>query len=209
MFGPRHKPGQDTGYLKKKAGTAGMPVRPALSDSAHTRTIRESIKPPIVKASEQPVMGIKTTKNFITANAVEAILTAPKNRVQLEPNYSRKEDFGKVPAYLTQVKEEIRRENEMIDRYVKDRLGQGVESGEFVMQQKDQQVQMSEEDRAQLVNQLKAKWDVENSTYQRMTHMTRLDTVGKRTRKLQCEQNLKDIENSLERLTRPGPVYIR
>ena len=62
-------------------------------------------------------MGIKTSKNFVTANAVEAILMVPKQTGLGDLNYTEKEDFGKVPAYLTQVKEEIRRENEMIERY--------------------------------------------------------------------------------------------
>jgi hypothetical protein len=62
-------------------------------------------------------MGIKTSKNFVTANAVEAILMVPKQTGTGDLNYTKKEDFGKVPAYLTQVKEEIRRENEMIERY--------------------------------------------------------------------------------------------
>ena len=40
---------------------------------------------------ERPVMGIKTTKNFITANAVEAILQVPKSVEFGELNYMKKE----------------------------------------------------------------------------------------------------------------------
>eukprot|EP00605_Chrysophyceae_sp_TOSAG23-4_P002918 GSChrysophyteH1.ASY1.ANO1.3213.1 assembled CDS len=72
---------------------------------------------------DRPVMGIKTSKNFITANAVEAILQVPKTLDYGELNYMKKEDFGKVPEYLQEVKEEIRRENEMIDKYVKEQMG--------------------------------------------------------------------------------------
>jgi hypothetical protein len=61
-------------------------------------------------------MGINTSKNFVTANAVEAILQVPKQIGGTELNYMKKEDFGKVPSYLSQVKEEIRRENQMIER---------------------------------------------------------------------------------------------
>lgn len=38
----------------------------------------------------------------------------PKPPKAGEINYMKKEDFGKVPEYLKQVKEEIRRENEMV-----------------------------------------------------------------------------------------------
>jgi hypothetical protein len=201
LFGPKHTPGESTSFLKKGTGEPfKKPIAP--------REAFESRKPPVVKASDQPIVGVRTTRNFITANAVEAILTAPRVPQTLEPNYSRKEDFGKVPAYLTQVKEEIRRENEMIDRYVKDRLGQGMQSGEFPSHQ-ERMEELPEYERAQLVDQLKAKWDAVNASYQRMTHMTSLDTVGKRNRKEQCEKDLKDIEVSIERLTRPGPVYIK
>ena len=76
----------------------------------------ESTKERVPSRFEKPILGIKTTKNFVTANAVEAILMVPKQTGQNELNYKQKEDFGKVPAYLAQVKEEIRRENEMIER---------------------------------------------------------------------------------------------
>jgi len=201
MFGPRHDEKKTTGYLKAHTGE---PFKKTVEKGEKY----VSTKAPVVKASDQPIVGVRTTRNFITANAVEAILTAPRVPQTQVPNYSGKEDFGKVPAYLTQVKEEIRRENEMIDRYVRDRLGQGVDSGEVPAPQ-DRMDELDPADRQQLVDQLKAKWDSVNASYQRMTHMTRLDTVGKRNRKEQCEKDLKDIENSIERLTRPGPVYVR
>ena len=52
------------------------------------------------------MLGLRSDKNFITANAVDAILAAPGgkglSRAE-EPNYLLKEDYGKVPAYLAQV----------------------------------------------------------------------------------------------------------
>ena len=87
----------------------------AKSDSPPRRF--ESTREKVPTRYEKPIMGIKTSKNFVTANAVEAILMVPKQTGTGDLNYTKKEDFGKVPAYLTQVKEEIRRENEMIERY--------------------------------------------------------------------------------------------
>jgi len=51
-------------------------------------------------------------------------LQVPKATGNQDLNYMKKEDFGKVPKYLTQVREEIRRENAMIERYVKEQMGE-------------------------------------------------------------------------------------
>jgi hypothetical protein len=57
-------------------------------------------KPKIPDKRDRPVMGIKTNKNFITANAVEAILQVPKVIENGELNYMKKEDFGRSPPIL-------------------------------------------------------------------------------------------------------------
>ena len=38
----------------------------------------DSRKPPVPRRDEYPIMGLKTTKNFITQNAVENIMSVPK-----------------------------------------------------------------------------------------------------------------------------------
>jgi hypothetical protein len=50
------------------------------------------------------------------------MLLEPK-RAPPEINYLKKEDFGKVPAYLSVVKEEIKTEKEMIKKIVRSKLG--------------------------------------------------------------------------------------
>lgn len=114
----------------------------------------------------------------------------------------KKEDFGKVPAYLAQVKEEIKRENEMIERYVKEQMGEVEEAPEVYEE-------FSEEERIALVNALKAKWDHTNAQYQRITHLVKLDTTGQLRRKETLEAMLTKLENDIQRLDRPGPVLIR
>ena len=83
----------------------------------------------------------------------------PKVHDKGELNYLGKEDFGKVPQYLTQVKEEVRREKEMIDRYVKEQMGIQEEQPEVIEE-------LSEDERHELLNALKAKWEIVNSKYQ-------------------------------------------
>jgi catalase len=120
----------------------------------------------------------------------------------MELNYMKKEDFGKVPAYLTLVKEEIQRENQMIERYVKEQMGEVEEAPEVFEE-------FSEEERQGLVAALKAKWDQVNAQYQKITHLVKLDTTGQLRRKETLENTLAKLEADIQRLDRPGPVLIR
>ena len=119
-----------------------------------------------------------------------------------ELNYLKKEDYGKVPAYLSQVKEEIRRENEMIQKYVKEQLGE-------VEEEPEQFEEMGDSEREDLIVELKSKWDKVNAQYQKITHVVRLDTTGQLRRKQALESELKNLETDIERLQRPGPILIR
>lgn len=89
----------------------------------------------------------------------------------MELNYMKKEDFGKVPAYLTQVKQEIRRENEMIEKYVKEQMGE-LDMAPEVYEE------FPEEEKNILLDNLKLKWDQVNAKYQKTTHLVKLDTTG-------------------------------
>jgi len=89
----------------------------------------------------------------------------------MELNYMKKEDFGKVPAYLNQVKEEIKRENEMIEKYVKEQMGELDMTPEVYEE-------FPEEEKMILLDNLKLKWDQVNAKYQKTTHLVKLDTTG-------------------------------
>ena len=162
----------------------------------------DSRKAPIPNKYERPIMGIKTSKNFVTANAVEAILQVPRVIEVGELNYLMKEDFGQVPQYLSQVKEEIRRENEMIAKYVKEQMGE-------IDKEPDLYEEITDEERSQLVSDLKQKWADTNAKYQRITHLVLLDTAGQIRRKEAFERELDVIEKDIEKLTRHGPVLIK
>lgn len=130
------------------------------------------------------------------------MFVAPKVVRMGEPNYLEKEDYGKVPAYLSKVKEEIRRENEMIDRYVKERLG-------VTEQDPEKLEELDEHERLELIEKLKAKWEATNAQYQKMTHLVKLDSYGKVRRKEELETLLKQLEGDIEKLEKHGPVYVR
>ena len=118
-----------------------------------------------------------------------------------EENYLEKEDYGKVPSYLADVKEEIRREKDMIDRYVKEQMG--IEDSE-----PEQFDELNESDREELVQKLKEKWAHLNGKYQMGTHLVSLDTAGQVRRKEQLENALTQVETDIERLSK-GKILIR
>lgn len=195
LFGPpKPESGLPRTYATDKA-------KKSLSGSGEFK-YQDVRKDPIPSKDERPIMGITTSKNFVTANAVEAILQVPKPTGSLELNYMKKEDFGKVPAYLAQVKEEIKRENEMIERYVKEQMGEVDEAPEVFDE-------FPEEERRELINALKAKWDSVNAQYQKITHLVKLDTAGQIRRKETLENQLQQLEQDIERLERAGTVLIR
>ena len=139
-------------------------------------------KEPVPRPHERPVLGLHTAKNFVTANAVEAILQVPAVRYSEEPDYMAKQDYGKVPAYLSQVKEEIKRENEMIDQYVQEQMGLAGHAVE------DPGVEMDPEERQQIILALKKKWDHTNRQYQLCTHKVDFPSFGDKARKRGLEE---------------------
>jgi len=58
-------------------------------------------------------MGLKSDKNYITANAVDIILSAPK-RKPMTTTYLEKRNYGKVPEYLSKIREDIEKEYKAI-----------------------------------------------------------------------------------------------
>eukprot|EP00953_Heterococcus_sp_UTEX-ZZ885_P027021 14549-Heterococcus_DN1.PRE.1 len=99
-------------YLKRGTGTVAQttPRRGDVRPASGTQR-----KAGVPTATERPVMGIKADKNFITTNAVNAILSVPQTKKAAPLDYLAKEDYGKVPAYLSHIKNEIQAETAMID----------------------------------------------------------------------------------------------
>jgi hypothetical protein len=57
-------------------------------------------------------MGLVSTKNYVLANAVENMLAPAKKPPPLPPPATAKPDFGKVPAYLHDVKARLAAEKQ-------------------------------------------------------------------------------------------------
>lgn len=71
-------------------------------------------KPAIPAKDEKPIHGLVSDKNFIVANAVENILAAPKLPAQKDKDMLKKKTYGKVPKYVTKIKNEIEDEYNLV-----------------------------------------------------------------------------------------------
>jgi hypothetical protein len=159
----------------------------------------------VVTREEKPIMGLKSAKNFVTANAVETILAVPGTRAPAKndpPVYRHKEDYGKVPRYLSQVKDEIDRENMLIEEFVRQNQ-QLVEDADGALAEP-----MDDRERQELVNALKAKWDHVNAKYQKLCHNVVFDTLGKVRRKETFEKELTQLEKDITMLEKGRVVVV-
>jgi len=101
-------------------------------------------------------------------------------------------EYGKVPEYLQTVKQEIADEYE----YIKQIEGSD-EPGH------DANIRLlPEEDKEALLSQLKDKWELINHEYQSITHLVKLDTIGKIRRKERYETDLAQLERDIEKLSK-------
>jgi len=163
--------------------------------------LKPKLKPDVPKKSDLSSTGMNVvmSKNFVVANAVEAILAPPKKVSHGGKEYLKKDDFGKVPTYLNYIKQDIKAEYDYIRQLQQqedERLGSHVRP-------------MVEEERDKLIAGLKAKWEQVNTGYQAATHLTILDTAGKVLRKEKNEATLVQIEKDIEKLNRRNILIAR
>lgn len=149
-------------------------------------------KPAVPKKDEKPIHGLVSDKNFIVANAVEAILSAPVLPAQKEKDYLKKKNFGKCPKYITKIK------NEIEDEYNLVREMQIEEQNE----RDRQKFLMPDSERNELIAALKKKWEVLHIEYQKETHHGKLDTLGKKNRMEGFMREMDQIEADIKKLSK-------
>ena len=144
-------------------------------------------KESVPKASERPVHGQHSGKNFLVTNAVENILSTAK-RPEEPTDYLKKKDYGRTPQYLERVKEGIDGEYRLIQN--------------LHLQQSQERQCLSEGEVAEIRAGLKQRWDEVNREYQKLTHVRLVDTTGLKRRKEGYEQQMADIENDIKKLNK-------
>jgi len=147
-------------------------------------------KPAVPKRDEKPIHGLVSDKNFIVANAVENILAAPKLPARQDQDFLKKKTYGKVPKYVTKIKQEIEDEYNLV------REMQIEEQNE----RDRQRMLMPEEERQQLITALKKKWEELMRDYQKESHHGKLDTIGKKGRKEVLEAQMDQVEADIKKL---------
>ncbi|KAG2502548.1 hypothetical protein JM16_009521 [Phytophthora kernoviae] len=190
------------GFIRK--GERSASATAVVSKKPGKFTYSGQTRPPVVKKDDKPIMGLKSAKNFVTANAVETILAVPGYRARAKnepPQYMTKEDYGQVPRYLSQVKDEIERENSMIEEFVRQNHNLMEDDG------RDRVEPMDERERLALVDALKSKWDHVNAKYQKLCHNVVFDTLGKVRRKETLEKELTQLEKDIQLLEK-GHVVV-
>ena len=110
----------------------------------------------------------------------------------------KKADYGKVPEYLKHVKQDIEEEMRVIDEYFSANKEEPEDEGEY----------LSDEERADLIEKLKQKWDETNKKYQKITHIVKLDTIGKVRRKEALEKELDQLVKDIRLLSQKRPIRV-
>merc|ERR1712227_109116 len=162
-------------------------------------------RPPVPTRDEKPVMGLVTSKNFITCNAVENILAVPKKTDVRQVSYMNKKGYGKVPAYLEKVKGEIQDEYNYIMQMQEAGGGYEDMGDDGCGGGGGQTAMLSEGERMEMLAGLKTNWDRINKAYQTLSFT--LDTPAKKQRKEEFEAQLEQIERDIEKLSK-GTLFI-
>ncbi|KAL3759673.1 hypothetical protein ACHAWU_009820 [Discostella pseudostelligera] len=195
-FGSQPEQPDPKHFLQK--GTRKCRDEARIPSVEHHNREKDVHKPPIPSRDDNPAKVSKSSKDYVYCNAIEVINSIPGKRKEIELPYWEREDYGKVPAYLETVKSEIEQEKKLVDKYISEQFGN---------EGHQEQEVMDEVERRELFNKLKQRWGEVNTEYQKYCHKAP-DTPGDIRRKAAQEEELKQLEDDLEMLGRPGPLVI-
>lgn len=109
-----------------------------------------------------------------------------------DKDYLKKRNYGKVPKYMEKIKREIEDEYQLV------REMQIEEENE----RDRQKFLLDEQERNELIAALKQKWEVVHKEYQTLTHKGKLDTLGIKNKKENCEKELAQLEKDIAKLSK-------
>eukprot|EP01029_Cantina_marsupialis_P009317 TRINITY_DN2178_c0_g1_i1.p1 TRINITY_DN2178_c0_g1~~TRINITY_DN2178_c0_g1_i1.p1 ORF type:complete len:245 (+),score=77.09 TRINITY_DN2178_c0_g1_i1:61-795(+) len=197
-FGTAKNTRKPTQFLKKGEKTMQIPMG-TTEPKKFSRTVAGERKAAVPKKTDRPILGLQTTKNYVVSNAVENILAVPPSNNQNGMKYTQKADYGKVPDYLCQIKDEVENEKSIM-REAMD-----------IQRQAEQPNYLPEEERIDLINALKAKWEEVNHRYQQITFKrvsSSNSTVGAIRRKEDCERELAQLEADIAKLSKKNVIVM-
>ena len=149
-------------------------------------------KPAIINSNEKPIMGLKSQKNYVTANAIDNILMEPR-KIKLPSEkdldfFLTKKNYGKIPNYLKRAKsanqrnldEKLRVQNEN-ERY-RNKMKKVLDNKELQL----------------LREGLVKKLDELQKTYGRISHRNKFDTLVSKNYKEGLEKEMEQVKKDLE-----------
>jgi hypothetical protein len=187
-------------YLRKTQGLYNDTINKMKhpTKEKHERKMPNGFKKrdPVPKKNDKPIMGLRSKKNFISSNAVENILSAPKKVKKSEGHWTDKAEFGKVPEYLRKVKEEVN------DEY------QYMKELEIQHQQRQNKAikKLSEEEKEEFLEALRNKWNHLHQKYQNFSFTMPQDKVHLQ-RKENVEKEMDQLEKQILKLSKEN-IYI-
>jgi ribosomal protein L9 len=146
---------------------------------------------------DKPIMGLKSEKNYITSNAVDVILMPTKKRPNKEILYKEKRNYGKVPEYLSKIREDIEKEYKTIREMQ-------IRNEEDELKKKKK---LNNEEIESLREGLQKKLEQLKKEYGNITHKTVFDTLVTQKKKIRLEKEIKIVENDLEKISK-GQIII-
>ena len=202
---PRTQAANPRAFLK--GGTKQQRV-PATVKTAPFHYPNEDAKKPALPL-DAPLMGLRSDVDFITANALEVIHAGEEEKdddeekKKKEMDYLHKPEYGQVPAYLRRVQAEVRKEDALVEAFLKkqQRGGQATKAEEEEEEEEELEV-VSEEERLALILALKTKWNAVNAAYQKTAHQGKYQSTGAQKRKALHEKEMTQLEQDIALLER-------
>jgi len=174
-------------FLKKNDGVC-VPTQ------TFKRAAPAEVKPPVPTRAERPVMGLTTDKDFVVANAVESILTAPKRTTVAAARPTESQNFGQVPGYLTRIKTELKASQGKAD------------AAKQAAAERDALETLSPDETDELRAALKLRHEALSKQFQTLSFT--LETATQKKRKETLEREMSDIESSLKKLSKRRIIVV-
>lgn len=186
-------------YLKKNTGThtasRGAPVVDSTKFKKSERS-RDRVKPAIPDKHDRPVMGLRTDKDFVVANAVENSMAIPTRNAPVGAiRPTDRADFGEVPEYLKEIKEELRTRQATM---------QALSAAECI--ENERWSELNGPELAELRSGLQRRWDVLNKEYQ-SKGFSSSGTPSQKSHQEALEKALAAVEFAMGKLSR-SHVYV-
>lgn len=175
-------------FLRKGEGI--IRIKPATTS---TKPKKAHIKPSL--PTDRGVLPVQTQKEYIKINALENIHSVPKKVAQKDPLYISKPSYGKVPAYLAKRISSQQQESVECAANITNQQSNAAWRGQI----EAGIVPLPEDERLKVLDGLKANWTRLNSDYQKLS--LTVDTVPKIARKVNMEQQLKQLEEQMAKFS--------